>query len=267
MKKNFKDFLYARKIPDASIEKYGLSGDEEKLTIPIRDKQGNHLFNKYRILEPKQYLYDKGSKATLFGTEFITGSWCVLCEGELDAVRLDSIGIPAVSGTGGCGTFDEAWLSLLPESVLICYDTDTAGKEASLKVHHMIPNSRIVNLPSGKDITDYLQEHTKEEFKELIKQSVVIPKPPRELLFQREVYSGDDEIEKAKTYPIEQLLQFGKDHKAKCIWHNENSGSLHLYPTNKVYCFGCSKGGDAVDVYMTIHNATFTEAIKYLTNN
>lgn len=263
----FKQFLTARKIPDTSIAKYGLSGEENKLIIPIRDKDGKHLFNKYRILEPKQYLYDKGSHATLFGTEFITGSWCVLCEGELDAVRLDSVGIPAVSGTGGCGTFNEEWLSLLPESVLICYDTDTAGIEASLKVHHMIPNSRIINLPTGKDITDYLMEHTKEDFWEIIKQSVVIPKEKTELSFIREVYDGNDEIEKAKMYPIEQLLAFGKDHKAKCIFHNENSGSMHLYKTNRVYCFGCSHGADAIDVYMILHNSTFKEAITYLSNN
>lgn len=267
MAQTFKDFLHARKIPDTSIAKYGLSGDGTKVTIPVRDTDGIFLFNKYRILEPKKYLYDKGSHATLFGTEFITGSWCVLCEGELDAIRLDSIGIPAVSGTGGCGTFDEAWLSLLPESVLICYDTDTAGKEASLKVHHVIPNSRIVTLTDGKDVTEYLLNHGREDFYELIKKSVVIPKAKPELSFKREVYTGDDEIERAKTYPIEQLIQFGKDKKAKCIWHNEKSGSLHLYDTNKVFCFGCSKGGDAIDVYMTLNNATFKEAIEYLANN
>jgi len=265
MTQTFKTFLHDRKIPDASLEKYHLSGDDQKLVIPIRDKKGNHLFNKYRILNPKQYLYDKGSKASLFGSEFITGNWCVLCEGELDAIRTDSIGIPAVSGTGGCGTFDESWE--LPKLVVICYDTDTAGKEASLKVHHLIPNSRILNLPEGKDVTEYLMNHTKEDFLELIKQSVTVPKEIKEVQFTRIQSTSTDEMERAKEYPIEELLQFGHDKKAKCIWHNEKSGSLHLYPTNKVYCFGCSKGGDAIDVYMALHNVPIKEAITYLANN
>jgi DNA primase len=261
---NWKVFLYARGINDESIERYGLSGEENRVIIPVRDKNGTHLFNKYRLIKPKRYLYDDGSTASIFGLEFAKKEWVVLCEGELDAVRLSQEGIPAISGTGGCGTFKKEWVNDLPKFVFICYDTDEAGKEASKKIHHMIPNSRIVELTDGKDITDYLMNHSREDFKELMKQSKVYPRPLKELSFARTV--GGTDLEKAKSYPIEKLIEF-RQRKAKCIWHNEKSGSLHLYKDNHVYCFGCSRGGDAIDVYQTLNNASFEEAVNYLSNH
>jgi len=264
MDQTSKTFLEARGISDDSIRKYHLLGDDNTLTIPVRDKDGKHLFNKYRVIEPKQYLYDKGATATLFGLEHVNTSWVVLCEGELDAIRLSQEGIPAISGTGGCGTFKSEWLSLLPKYVFVCYDTDEAGREAAKKVHHKIHNSRVVLLPEGKDVTEYLQKHSVDEFRELLKQSVTYPKPLKKLSFERTV--GGTNVERAKSYPIENLLEF-KQRKTNCIWHKEKSPSLHLYKDNHVYCFGCSKGGDAIDVYQTLNNSSFEEAVNYLSNH
>ena len=269
MNLDFKSWLNERGISDSSIERYGISGDSERVVIPVNDREGKLLFNKYRILEPKKYLYDKGATVSLFGIQFVGDSeWCVLTEGELDAVRLDSIGIPAVSGTSGCGCFREEWIKHLPKSVLICYDSDSPGKAGANKIHWLIPGSRIIQLPEEtKDVTDYLRLHTKEQFLELIKKSIVIPKPLPILSFQRNKTSGETEIELARSTPIDSLLKFS--HGAiKCIWHTEKEGSLHYYKdSNHVFCFGCSRSGDAIDVYMTLHNVSFRTAVNELNNN
>ena len=45
----FKEFLNKRTIDDETIERFGLSGDDKRVIIPVKDKEGNHLFNKYNV--------------------------------------------------------------------------------------------------------------------------------------------------------------------------------------------------------------------------
>ena len=72
-------------------------------------------------------------------------------------------------------------------------------------------------------------------------------------------------IEKAKIVSIVQILEFNRAGFAKCIWHNEKTGSLKYYAReNKVWCFSCNKGGDVIDVMQTIHKISTREAIKKL---
>lgn len=76
--------------------------------------------------------------------------------------------------------------------------------------------------------------------------------------------TGAEDVGVAKNYKITDLLKFSKN-KAKCIWHKDDSPSLTYYPhNNTVYCFGCQRAGDAIDVYMQIHSTSFKEAVKAL---
>lgn len=77
---------------------------------------------------------------------------------------------------------------------------------------------------------------------------------------------GDDNLKKAKAYPIEQLIEFDGGGFAKCLWHQEKTGSLKWYrERNKAHCFGGCGDFDSIDVYMKINNVTLPEAIKQLT--
>jgi len=69
----------------------------------------------------------------------------------------------------------------------------------------------------------------------------------------------------AKSYPIEELIDF-KGGMAKCLWHNEKTGSLHHdKKRNKAHCFGaCGKGYDSIDTYQKINNVDFSTAVKAL---
>lgn len=75
---------------------------------------------------------------------------------------------------------------------------------------------------------------------------------------------SQSDIERARQYPIDNFIDF-KHKVAPCIWHNEKTGSLHYYKkTNTVYCFGCGKSADVIDVYMKIHGCNFLTAVKAL---
>lgn len=73
-------------------------------------------------------------------------------------------------------------------------------------------------------------------------------------------------LDRAKSFPIVQLLEFNHQGFARCIWHDEKTPSMKYYPAqNRVYCFSCNAHGDAVDVYMKMRGYSFKEAVKALT--
>lgn len=92
----------------------------------------------------------------------------VLCEGELDALALNSHGIPAVSGTVGCGTFKKEWVPYFKDKrVRIIYDFDEPGYKGSDMVSNLISGvcncavytwDRVVESPyKGFDVCDYFK--------------------------------------------------------------------------------------------------------------
>ena len=84
------------------------------------------------------------------------------------------------------------------------------------------------------------------------------------LLQDRDRFSGKLNVEKAKQFPITSLLDFHY-RKARCIFHDDHSPSLHYYPrTNTVYCFVCHTFADSIKVYKTMHNCSFKQAVLKL---
>ncbi len=171
------EYLNEHGITQASVDKFELEDRGDKLAIPVKDKNGGTLFYKYRNLnysedsEAPKYLFDKGSKAQIFNPQALEKPNIVICEGEIDCIRLDQEGIPAVTGTAGASTFPNSWLELFTgKTCLICYDTDEPGKENALKVAQKLAskgiNARIVNLPEDcKDICEFFASgHSQDEF-------------------------------------------------------------------------------------------------------
>lgn len=167
---NIKQWLNDRGITDAVIENNHLGWSFNKIVIPVYDLQGNFVFNKYRRdpfnSEGPKYTYAAGATAHLFHAQAARdrGS-IIICEGEMDAMRIESLGhgYVAVSGTGGAGTFRDEWVELLKDKDLyICYDNDDAGMKGAAKLLTKL-NARLVVVPQAangtpvKDITDYLQ--------------------------------------------------------------------------------------------------------------
>lgn len=72
-------------------------------------------------------------------------------------------------------------------------------------------------------------------------------------------------IEKAKAFPITDLIEFNNSNMARCIFHTEKTPSLHYYPrTNSCYCFSCNTYADSIKVFQQLNNCTFLEAVKKL---
>ncbi len=70
-----------------------------------------------------------------------------------------------------------------------------------------------------------------------------------------------DVIEKSGVH----LQQKGKVLKGCCPFHNEKTPSFIVWPgTNTWHCFGCGKGGNAIEYMKLKHNMSYIEAVKAL---
>jgi len=98
----------------------------------------------------------------------------VLCEGELDALRCRSVGVPACSMPLGAGTW-KAWWSkqLAGRRVEVVFDVgaEAQARAAVEHLHEAKVWARHVPLPSrvtGYDLTDYLRDHSRAQLERLI---------------------------------------------------------------------------------------------------
>lgn len=297
-KTNITDWFTRRGITEKTLKDFKVSVNDVSIVIPVYDLDGSFLFNKYRRLPhlhngPK-YSYDFGSKASLYGQQFLSQSDSfVITEGEMDALVLNSHKIPALSSTGGAMTFKHEWVSILEnKDITVCFDNDEAGGKGMAKMYELFPNAQFIFVPEDthvKDISDYFARGG--DIHDLMKTAVRFPTIEhvrqhaiersanwQQIFFHKEVLKNNEprptkqrtnnhnsEIERAKEIPIDQFIKVNKAHKAECLWHTEKTPSLHVYrKTNTFYCFGCGKHGDVITLVQKTHNLSFPEAIKFL---
>lgn len=212
-------WLLGRGLSQEVIDASGIHWNGSKIVIPIFDKDKNFLFNKYRK-DPfstdeniPKYTYETGSTAALYNVHTLVGKHkekVFLTEGEMDALLLNSIGLNAVSSTGGSQTFHPEWfLDFLNNDVYIMYDRDDAGVKGALRVNTMLASAKIIFLPhttKGKDVTDYFKTHTIKQFLELMEDasSWVIPADPQILPKNK---SGIDAITKEIRSEMDSILK------------------------------------------------------------
>ncbi len=184
------EWLHGRGLTDEVLAANGIDWNGSEIVIPVRDVNGVTLFNKYRRnpfapadTELPKYRYEHGSTAQLFGAQWIFEKPdVIICEGEMDAMRLQAYGYCAVSSTGGAGTFKDEWLHhFIGRNVYVCYDNDEAGMKGAAKMltraFSVVP--KLVVLPArvnGKDVkdaTDFLQAGG--DFYQLVQQAEAFP--------------------------------------------------------------------------------------------
>lgn len=72
-------------------------------------------------------------------------------------------------------------------------------------------------------------------------------------------------IKTAAEVPIEEFTDTGFNGFTECIFHNENTPSMHI-TRNKFYCFGCNAKGDTINYVMKLKNISLKKAVKYILN-
>lgn len=295
-------FFSLRGINEETLRKFGIWWNGKEIVIPIKDEKGKTIFNKYRrdpsSIEGPKYRNETGSHAAIFNYN-PEAKTIIITESELDAVLLSSLGYNACSSTNGASSFPKEWVALFEnKTVYICYDTDKAGVKGAVKIASMFP-CKMISFPEywqGKDVTEYLQNHTKEEFDKLIKNAVTLPKTIDECAATRRELKSfglstvileehltnlnvakqnevrkkkkkqfDDDFTHVKEVPIDRFIDFNGAGFANCIWHTEKSPSLKYYPKNNTcYCFGCNTSGDVISVVRQINKCSFPEALEIL---
>ena len=78
-----------------------------------------------------------------------------------------------------------------------------------------------------------------------------------------EIMTRIDIVELISSYI--NLTRRGKNHVALCPFHSEDTPSFSVSPDKQIfYCFGCQKGGNAVDFIMEMETLTYPEALRKL---
>ena len=176
--------LTDRKITKDTAQKYGVK--------VVHDLQGNvikHLYpfynghevsaTKTRSVRDKQFFWQGTKSETgLFGQQlFKGGKYITITEGECDAMSAyELLGsrwavVSIKSGASGAVKDIKESLEFFDdfENVIIAFDNDKAGKEASQKVARLFKPSKakILSLPNGwKDPNDMLRNNKHKEFVE-----------------------------------------------------------------------------------------------------
>ena len=154
--------------------------------FPIIDHRGNVIGFGGRTMDannPAKYLnssenlvFKRGQNLFALNIAKNTKETClILCEGYMDVISLHQAGFDnAVASLGTALTPDQARLiRRYTENVVVCYDSDAAGKKATQRALEILPpaglNVRVMTVTGGKDPDDMMKEEGgKEKFRRLL---------------------------------------------------------------------------------------------------
>lgn len=158
-----------------------------RIMFPVRDIAGRIIAfggrsivpdvgAKY-INSPESEIYRKRSNLYMLntaGNNIREKGYSILCEGYMDAIRLHMAGFrESVASLGTSLTAEQArLLKRFADRCYICYDSDKAGQNASLRGMYILAENgldvHIIRIPSGKDPDDFLRENPPESFRKAI---------------------------------------------------------------------------------------------------
>lgn len=223
MQDKIKQWLLDRKISERVLNDFLIHEENGVIVIPVKDSFGDLLFNKYRRnpwseVGPK-YWYSKGGHVAIYNPkvlEYPNDELIIINEGEMDTLAVESLGIHSCTSTGGSASFQEDWAILFKDktNVIICMDNDEAGVKGAIKIQQLIPQAKMLFLPNGyKDITEYLQKHTRLEFLDIPAHSFPIPKDLEFPITKKQIKEKTKEFALAsdKVLEISRIIKDGKN--------------------------------------------------------
>ena len=179
-----REWFHRRGFTDDTIDREMLGYDRKAFAIPVWSSRGEFLTVRFRRddealgeeteLQSKYWGLAGRNDAFLYNTRALelvkVWGFAVICEGELDALRLHQEGIPSVSVTNGVGAFHEGFVREIracdPDRVVIAYDQDEQGRVHGIRVARMFGlKGRVASWPRewGKDVTEVLQNRPIED--------------------------------------------------------------------------------------------------------
>lgn len=287
------NYLHQRGISDEIIAVHRLGWNGQRITIPIFTREGTLAFFKLakdpedRSQGPKM-LTARGGSIELYGWERVMTqpSRLIVCEGEFDRLVLEAQGLPAVTSTGGAGSFCSEWatdFAAIPE-VYLCLDRDDAGRNGALRIGQFIPHARIVDLPEevgpGGDVTDFFVRlgADREDFLALLDRARPVPIPPPTLpVASPRAYEPSSPFAlriaalKSAVSIADLISRYvplrvsGLNLRGRCPFHEDHNPSLMVYPeAGRFRCYGCDRHGDVIEFFTSIEHVSFMQALDAL---
>ncbi len=168
------------------VKKYNLGYDSERIWIPVYDADKKLVnvrkYNRKATSGRKMISVSGHGSSRLYPADTIEDDWVLLLEGEWDCFLAIQLGYPAVTTTGGAGSWKREFNSYFRQKhVIICYDNDKAGETGAVKAAASLlavaKSIKVIKLPfdepKGADFTDFFMHHknTKEDFDRLIQEA------------------------------------------------------------------------------------------------
>lgn len=154
-----------------------------RVVFPIRNHIGKVIAFGGRTISGAQPKYLNSSESPLFRKSQILYNFdearkhmrktneVILCEGQMDAIAITEAGCPHVVATLGTALTEHQaqLLKRYVDTVVICYDGDQAGLEASFRAAMLLQNSgcsiKISNLATDMDPDGFIHQYGPELFK------------------------------------------------------------------------------------------------------
>lgn len=200
----YREWLSQKKLPEHVMVEAGIfiqpTEDENgqtsrpyarwrhRLMFPIRNNNGDVIAFSGRVLEKDQ----KGGKyvnspetpvfkksQVLFGFDKSKGfiskaGQAIVCEGQIDMIMVFEAGLQnVVAGQGTAFTEQHArLLKRVCNEVVLCYDSDNAGREAAEKAFRILSpqeiSVRVADLPQGEDPDSLIRKQGANALREII---------------------------------------------------------------------------------------------------
>ena len=168
-------------------EEYMPQTGKKENTIQFNYMIGDELINvKYRDARKNFKLY-KGAEKIFYNINSIVGyDWCVIVEGEMDALALHEAGIKNVVSVPNGATLNSNNLDYLDncidyfedkEKIILAVDADEAGQALRYEFIRRLGAEvcYLVDFNGNKDANEYLIEHGAEELNKLINNATQVP--------------------------------------------------------------------------------------------
>ena len=157
-----------------------------RVMIPIKDSRGRIVGFGGRVLDNSTPKYLNTSETQwfnkrrlLFGLDIAARSirqsrQAIVVEGYMDAISLHAAGIDNVVASMGTAFAEEQakLLKRMTEEVVFCYDSDGAGRNASVRAVSIARTAglkvRIAGVPDGKDPDEFVRHHGRQAFLDVI---------------------------------------------------------------------------------------------------